>query len=519
MDNHPDIAIQDNLFFPDTGKEAPGFTRSLLAVFFLLFFACSGTDMDTKIITLQTDDPSSIAIRLVNNGNTPVRLMLKFNGGCFFSTVKEILDTVAGMPEDLPGEPPYRKAWRFLARHIHSSYPLTKDEWYHSPLLLFNSPGFGYCDDKATALASLWKEMGYDSRIWYLGGHSVPEVFTGDGWEMYDPSRNVCYLTATGKPASVEDIITDNAVFSKPYFCGNSFYSLLYDLMKENEKKLFLSTGNNRITATPGMDDTGLFFEIPSRALFEFPVRYYHEIMSGDSTKIPVYETARILLPPAPAQSVAVPLVLISATGNGIIGLNNEKYNIGSDECREMIRKQQQFNYRIAVNNPEDTVIITYLINPSLIKLKTANTIYISGMNCRNISAAIFDLPFSAKPRTFLFDSLVDCRKGIALLDKIRQNQSNTISDTASLFLLADEYLSSDPFLTPNEKNKNSLRIRSCTRKIVTALDKEESVKLFTMMDKNINLIYLYIAMAGRGEIPIKSATIRKFINGITQET
>src|SRR5262249_54857929 len=124
---------------------------------------------------LRAFDPATAFVRIRNTGSGALSYKVIFNDK-FGKSSAEIAQEIPAMPEEFPGEPLHRKAWRFLRDNRRHGDPLTSARWYHSPALLLNSAGFGYCDDDASAYYFLVSDLGYTSRVWSLNGHVVPEV-------------------------------------------------------------------------------------------------------------------------------------------------------------------------------------------------------------------------------------------------------------------------------------------------------------------------------------------------------
>jgi hypothetical protein len=87
--------------------------------------------------------------------------------------------------------------WRLVQRYMYQSHPAHADARLHDPLVMFWNYGYGYCDDFAWNLASLWREVGLNSRVWGLAGHVVSEVQYDGGWHMYDAHKDVAYTTGS----------------------------------------------------------------------------------------------------------------------------------------------------------------------------------------------------------------------------------------------------------------------------------------------------------------------------------
>jgi hypothetical protein len=159
--------------------------------------------------------PERHYIRIANRGalDTVFSLRLNHRG---FRTLADVMADIAQLPDQTDGEPLPRKAWRWVVGHRYHWVPLTGKSWYHSPTVFFNSAGFGFCDDVAHLLAFLWSEMGYQTRVWGLSGHVVPELFLDGRWQMYDPDLEVYYLDRAGRVAGATDLMLDPDLIRNP---------------------------------------------------------------------------------------------------------------------------------------------------------------------------------------------------------------------------------------------------------------------------------------------------------------
>jgi len=156
-----------------------------------MVFAAS-TDLAAQSYHLSSPAPASQHIRISNSTGDTATFALKLNGRGY-RDIDDVLAEIVSSADDYPGEPEYRKAWRFIRGRIRHASPLTGAPWYHAPTLMLNSTAFGFCDDKAHILAYVWQRLGHTARVWSLEGHVVPEVLVGERWAMFDPYLGVYY--------------------------------------------------------------------------------------------------------------------------------------------------------------------------------------------------------------------------------------------------------------------------------------------------------------------------------------
>jgi hypothetical protein len=75
------------------------------------------------------------------------------------------------------------------------------------PIRQFNDYGYTQCSTISGIDCSIWDYLGYKVRYWDIAVHTVPEVFYGGRWHLYDNSLSNVYTLCDGKTvAGVEDI-------------------------------------------------------------------------------------------------------------------------------------------------------------------------------------------------------------------------------------------------------------------------------------------------------------------------
>ncbi len=96
--------------------------------------------------------------------------------------------------------------WQYVLAHMfHACWAVSPYEGSYetqNPWRMLRGYGFGCCDQAASLLAWVWYVEGLPSRIVYLTGHVVAEVYYDGAWHMYDADHRVFYTTADGTVAS-----------------------------------------------------------------------------------------------------------------------------------------------------------------------------------------------------------------------------------------------------------------------------------------------------------------------------
>jgi hypothetical protein len=101
--------------------------------------------------------------------------------------------------------------WRAVAKYRHQTTPpneyLAGDWEAHDPVKIFNVYGYCMCCCCSAIVEALNREDGRESRGRILSGHSVPEVWYGNNWHMFDGSLITYFPRPTdGIAASVDEI-------------------------------------------------------------------------------------------------------------------------------------------------------------------------------------------------------------------------------------------------------------------------------------------------------------------------
>lgn len=174
----------------------------IVALALFISSCTSKPPLERRQETYRLDHPEQTVFHLANPGPKETQFSIEINQGWYLQRTRAAQQIKA---QDTGQEAQAKAAWNLVARGTRNA-TLTNARWLHAPEYLLNSSGYGYCDDMASALATIWKEMGLPSRIWHLGGHVVPEVNIGGKWQMYDPDMGLYYLDDEHQVLSVEAI-------------------------------------------------------------------------------------------------------------------------------------------------------------------------------------------------------------------------------------------------------------------------------------------------------------------------
>lgn len=144
--------------------------------------------------------------------------------------------------------------WQFTTTYFSHSVP----SWeaanrLDNPVRLINSYGYGFCDEFAAINAALWEAAGLKSRYWFLGGHTVSEVYYEGGWHLYDSDAKEYWLNERGEVAGVEELAQNPALILKK---ADRLGFLATDIEAAKMAALFQDE-RRRIVPKPYFDNTG----------------------------------------------------------------------------------------------------------------------------------------------------------------------------------------------------------------------------------------------------------------------
>ena len=128
-----------------------------------------------------------------------------------------ILARLNSLPTPATDQDRVIEAWQFVASSTqHFCYAGNAHGVTYDPVIILNAYGFGCCEQRAYALAWIWQQQGYQTRLASLSGfHTIPEAFYGNAWHMLDPDHDVYYLKDDQTIASVQDILNDPTLVSR----------------------------------------------------------------------------------------------------------------------------------------------------------------------------------------------------------------------------------------------------------------------------------------------------------------
>jgi len=348
------------------------------------------------------ENPLLHSILLTNTGSETARFYLKVNGNLSVN-LADLVSQIRATPEIFPGEPDYRKAWRYISKKRYHSTPLTGSTWQHNPCFLLNSVGFGLCDDSASMLGTIWSHMGYETRVWGLEGHVVSEVKIDGRWQMFDGDEEVYYFTKDRLIAGVEELVADPSLVSNaidPFSPCSWGYgkgcARIYGTPQDNKvnTEYYLQKGYTQ----------DLQFVIPARGSLSLGGLFSDKTLltatqPGEVNLARRYAHAKLVIPAHWTGTVDLPLALHDIRGDSgeKIFIEGKAFTPGSEALDTQINLRtksfpgvnETFPKPISISNNARPLEILYLINQQMIGLKEKNTIELSGDGEAQVKASV----------------------------------------------------------------------------------------------------------------------------------
>ena len=349
--------------------------------------------------TLKTDTPQTDFIRIINNSASTASFKINLNN-MLFASDGDVLSEIQAMLPEYANEPIERKVWRFIRDNRYHWYPLSYFGWITaSPALFFNSIGFGFCDDSAALFCQLMTFLGYQTRIWGLGGHVVPEVLINGKWEMYDPDLKVYYRNYQGQVAGVEELAANPDLITNPISPLSGTASNAYSQSVAN---IYSSTDDNGVYLWNYGDTIPnylLNIQIPSGGIFEFPAVFAAPIRTLYNKVAPFYTNARLIVPRRWAGTLNTPLVIHSIGYDGPHTLSV----IGKDSVGNWQTTPTVATWTTDSWAPITTPYQRYPTDPVTLTVNEPATIYYTlDGSTPTTSSAVYNGPVSISPNTVL---------------------------------------------------------------------------------------------------------------------
>jgi len=288
---------------------------------------------------------------------------------------------------------PYEyRMWRYVTDNVYHWYPVTEAFWIHDPLVLVNSIGFGFCDDVANAMAVIAREKGMPSRVWWLSGHVVPELYGEGVWRMFDSDLAVFYRKLNGDVASVEDLSLDPGLVTAPIDpvrpdaeTANAYWEEVADI--------YSSTWNNRVEDVSFEGSSRLHGRVvlPPGARVVYPGRWAAPLAGSEAGVVfdaPAYGQLKLDLPPGFAGRIELPFVLWDTAGSGQINVSGRGYALGSEELRSSLQSWQELPENIEVESSDGAALI-FLVSPVRYGMEPKTTIELTSIDAWGLELSL----------------------------------------------------------------------------------------------------------------------------------
>lgn len=338
-------------------------------------------------------DLSTQLLRIANPGTDTAEFEVALNGK-ELGSMDGLAAHIGGLADAHPGEPDYAKAWRFIRDLRYDAPPFITRQWVDTPTIAINSTGFGRASNVAESLAQLWRHLGYQSRTWRLGGHSVSEVYAGGRWQMYDARFDVYYRDEQQQVAGVNALAANPELITEPVLPVSPRSYAYSDTIAQ----IYATTGDNTWNAAERQYvDTRMSFALPPGAVLELPHRFEPELAGANDNDIPEFQNARLTVPSSFSGVIASPFVIQSISGEGTIALNGVPYALGSPELAERLNNQLPYEYafypEITNIDLDGPLVITYLVNSKTYALSTVGDVQLIGTNLDQLQLQVSTPP------------------------------------------------------------------------------------------------------------------------------
>jgi hypothetical protein len=368
-----------------------------------------------KRAELRSELPAASAVQLRNTADSAVDFALVHNGFPLFESMRQLVEFISALPDEVKDEVFPRKLWRFVRDSTAHYIPTMPVQFHVAPWGTLNSTGFGFCADRAASLVEIARGAGYEARIWSVGGHVVPEVRAGDRWELYDPDLGVYYWDADGRVAGVLDLQANPDLVLNPINPVSEPGSWPYS---ETVAAIYASASDNAIADShllPAVPMEGVRLAIPAGATLTYPGlwtetpitfegmasiilddrladwRYWIGIYAPpDPVSIPFSKQARLELASGWTGPLALPLFVWDVQGSGSVEIEGQTYEIGSSELVERLR------YRVPIREltvtASSAVSVIMQLNMKMFYMLETTNVSLKGLNVWAIESTLTHL-------------------------------------------------------------------------------------------------------------------------------
>lgn len=429
-------------------------------------------------------------IVITNEQSVPVEFSMKINNQFpldfedIETTIKQIAQT-----EKISKE---QAAYLYVKENTFQNKPFTDNSWQHEPLLFLNSIGGGFCDDRASVLAQIWKKQGYQSRIIGLEGHIVPEVYVNNKWHMYDPDCGVFYCDSDGSVFSVAALenfsekifhrscseLKQNPAFQNKNPLSERYAS--YYASKDNNKNITASAWNYKNTYSSN-------FFLPSYSALEIQ---YDEKKQITNIRVKLNRNSQ--------GELQIPLVPYKMNGTLKATINEEKIAVKNSEIK---LSEKEYISKIVIEQVTSNSEVHYLVNPKLLFIQQNNLLEI-----KTSSPLMATSKQSSENSTVLFGGIglffnLTSRSNQLFLENIAEYRGEEI-DLAFLRQQYNAFLLMDSSLSTTQQKKHLDYFDNDIQEALLEDDKQNMAIL--KQHYPISVFYLFLALKARNTTIIK---------------
>lgn len=325
-------------------------------------------------VTLSTlvETPSLPFVDIRNTTSGIAEFDFYVNGNGLFSNDMDVIEEI-WQTDAFEDEGFLFAAWEWIIDNRYHSNPYSADVWQHAPYIFFNSLGFGLCDDVATAFHFLADTIGYDSRVWVIEGHVIPEFYNNGRWEIYDPDLEALYITDTGEIAGYDYVSTAYGIDYQANILASEYAGEVTAVDYAYDEwliDLYRSVDDNVIAEyamTSRQDD--FVKEAQRIALPPQSFARIHAYEEADLTTIygdivPEVSVLEVHFGSLQAFEFEYPLVAFRISGEGSVLIDGVEYVIGGAALDARLSLRDVPVMSIVANTTGSDNVISYLINP-----------------------------------------------------------------------------------------------------------------------------------------------------------
>ncbi len=446
------------------------FILIFICLIFGLFISCthqeSNSNLSLNIEQSVKFSDSFNVIQIQNNNNQAVSFHLRINN----SFPLEMSDIILSIEDSskIKNTSLEEEAWKYVSRSTFWSTPYSLENWQHNPVLFLNSIGGGYCDDRASVLAFIWKNWFDSVRIVGLNGHVVSEVYSNNKWKMYDADRMVAYLNAKNEICSVSELEDSSQFISSPslervigpnpiFHTKNAYsyrFSKFYSSKKDNKNETEWHLKSNKNNST---------FILPAYSSLKIEIdRETHQV----NLTVHLSEKSK--------GELQIPFVPYSAKGDFKYQIDTKLFWVKDSKY---IFPTNKWLNSLHIENVKSKSTIHYLVNPKLKFFQPENILKIKSslpmLITKNHENVIPYLPYEFESGLFFDMKYEEYNEFLVYLSKFNGKiNEDFLTKQYDYFLSIDSSLST----------KNKLELQLLFKKDYDALNLNRHGKEYALM-------------------------------------